>query len=103
MRAMTKFAREARRAPRSRHDSVMEILGDPGSGPAGGVRLRDVSARGVRFAAARGFAVGAPIRARLRLMKAGVLEIEGRVIRAEEKTNYALYAVEFGSVLAVRP
>jgi hypothetical protein len=39
--------------------------------------------------------MGAPIRARLRLLKSGVLDVRGTVVRVEEKTNYTLYAVKF--------
>lgn len=92
---MTKFTREARRAPRSRHDSTVELLGDRGGAPAGTARLVDVSSSGARFAATEVFVLGAPIRARLRLMRSGVLDIRGTVVRVEEKTNHTLYAVRF--------
>lgn len=97
---MTKFAREARRAPRSRHDSTLELLGDRGAAPAGSARLVDVSSSGARFASTGLFVLGAPIRARLRLLKSGVLEVRGTVVRVEEKANYALYAVRFDSTAA---
>ena len=94
---MAKHAREARRAPRSRHDSTVEILGERGPAPVGAARLVDVSASGARFAATETFVLGAPLRARLRLLKSGVLDVRGTVVRVEEKTNYTLYAVKFDS------
>ncbi|MBI2387183.1 MAG: PilZ domain-containing protein [Elusimicrobia bacterium] len=97
---MAKFTREARRAPRARHDSTLELLADGGSAPAGSARLVDVSSSGARFAATETFVVGAPIRARLRLLKSGVLDVRGTVVRVEEKTNYTLYAVRFDSTSA---
>lgn len=99
---MAKFTREARRAARSRHDSTVEILGDPGSAPVGAARLVDVSASGARFAATSVFVMGAPIRARLRLLKSGVLDVRGTVVRVEEKTNYTLYAVKFDPASSLR-
>jgi hypothetical protein len=95
---MAKIARQPRRAPRVRHDSVLEILDDEGGLLAGVARLVDVSSVGVSFCTPHAFAKGAKIRARLRLMEAGVLQITGRIVRIKEKTNTTLYAVEFDSV-----
>jgi hypothetical protein len=99
---MAKFTKETRRASRYPHDSVLEILGDPDSAPAGAVRLVDVSSLGASFASTRVFAKGAPIHARLRLLNAGVLEITGTVVRIKEKTNFTLYGVKFDSARGSR-
>lgn len=100
---MAKFTKESRRASRYPHDSMLEILGDSDTMPADVVRLVDVSSLGASFTTTRVFAKGAPIRARLRLLDAGVLEIKGTVVRIKEKTNFTLYGVKFDSVRGRRP
>ncbi|MEK7384664.1 MAG: PilZ domain-containing protein [Elusimicrobiota bacterium] len=100
---MTKLTREARRGPRFRHDSVLEILDDSDRVMAVVARLVDLSSVGVSFSTTHVFAKGARIRARLRLLSAGVLTVTGRVVRIKEKTNSTLYAVEFESVRGARP
>ena len=96
-------AKDARRGPRSRHDSVLEILDETGGVLLDIVRLVDVSSVGLSFATTHVFAKGSVIHARLRLLNAGVLTIMGRVVRVKEKTNSTLYPVEFESVRGVRP
>lgn len=100
---MAKFTKEARRASRHPHDSLLEILGDADSIPEGVARLVDISSLGVSFTTTRVFAKGARIHARLRLMDAGVLEITGTVVRVKEKSNFTLYGVRFDSVRGNRP
>ena len=100
---MAIIRREARRAVRQLHDSVLEILDESGRVTGGAGRLVDVSALGARFAAVRAFAEGSRIRARMRLLNAGVIEIAGTVVRAREKTNFTLYAVKFDSAPSRRP
>ncbi|MCR4295286.1 MAG: PilZ domain-containing protein [Elusimicrobia bacterium] len=100
---MTRYAKEARRAPREPHDSVLEILDDAGHKPFGDARLVDVSSLGVSFTSTRVFPKGAAIRARLRLLDAGVLEFKGTVVRVKERSNCMLYAVKFDSVRGKRP
>jgi hypothetical protein len=95
---MAKFSKEARRATRYPHDSLLEILGDGGVGPADVVRLIDVSSSGASFSTTRMFTKGAPIHARLRLLNTGALEISGTVVRIKEKTNYTVYGVKFDPV-----
>jgi hypothetical protein len=97
-----KFVKEARRAIRYRHDSALELIDDADDKPTEFVRLVDVSSGGMSFSSARPFAKGARIRARLRLLDAGVLVITGTVIRIKEKSNSAVYAVEFDSVRGKR-
>lgn len=89
------FMREARRAARQPHDSVLEILDGSGRMSGGVARLVDVSSRGASFTTVRAFVKGARIHARMRLLNAGVLEIMGKVVRIKEKANFTLYAVEF--------
>lgn len=99
---MVKLTQEARRSPRSRHDSVLEILDETGDVLLDIVRLVDVSSVGASFATTHAFAKGARIHARLRLLNAGVLRITAKVVRVKERTNTTLYAVEFESVRGAR-
>lgn len=100
---MTLYRKDARRAPREPHDSVLELLDDKGVKPFGDARLVDVSSLGVSFTSTRLLAKGAAIRARLRLLEAGVLEFKGTVVRVKERSNCTLYAVKFDSVRGKRP
>lgn len=100
---MAKFTKEARRASRHAHDSVLEIIDDSDGMPGEVARLVDVSALGVSFTTIRVFAKGAPIHARMRLLNAGTLEIKGIVVRIKEKKNYTLYGVKFNSARGSRP
>ena len=99
---MARLAKETRRAPRVRHDSVLELYDEEGRLTVDVLTLVDVSSVGASFSTTHPFAKGAKIRGRLRLLDAGVLEIEGRVVRFKERTNSTLYAMEFDSVRAVR-
>lgn len=92
-------APDKRRAPRIRHDSVLEIYDDRGRLLDAVIRLIDVSAVGAAFASTVAFAKGETVRARLRLLNADPLEIRGRVVRIQEKTNYSVYGIEFESVV----
>lgn len=98
-----KPGKEGRRGPRFRHDSVLEISDDSGRLLVEVARLIDVSSVGVSFTTTHVFAKGERIRAKLRLMNAGVLQITGRVLRVKEKNNSTVYAVEFDSVKGKRP
>lgn len=100
---MAKFTKEARRASRYPHDSVLEIIDDSDGMPGEVARLVDVSSLGVSFTTVRVFAKGAPIRARMRLLNTGVLEIKGTVVRIKEKANCTLYGVKYDSVRGSRP
>jgi hypothetical protein len=96
------MAKEARRAPRLPHDSVLELYDQEGRLTPGALKLIDVSSVGASFSTTRAFAKGAKIRGRARLLGVGVLEISGRIVRLKERTNSTLYAVEFDSVKALR-
>ena len=100
---MAKYTKEARRASRYPHDSVLEIFGDSDSIPVDVARLVDVSSLGASFATTRAYAKGARIHARMRLLNAGILEVEGTVVRVKAKSNFTLYGVKFDSVLGSRP
>jgi hypothetical protein len=101
--SIAKFAKEARRAARYSHDSVLEIMDEAGRVSDGAARLVDVSALGAKFADIRAFTEGARIRARMRLLNAGVIEVAGTVVRVQKKTNFTLYGVKFDSAPGGRP
>ena len=100
---MDKHAKDARRASRYPHDSVVEFIDDSDRMPGDVARLVDVSSLGASFSTLRVFAKGAAIHARLRLLNAGVLEIWGKVVRIKERTNSTLYGVKFDTVRGARP
>lgn len=100
--AMARPAKDTRRGIRVRHDSVMELLDADGRLLAGVLTLSDVSSVGASFTTTRTFAKGDAVRGRIRLLRTGVLEIVGRVVRVKEKSNSTLYAVEFESVRGLK-
>ncbi len=86
---------DKRKAPRARHDSVLEICDDAGRVILSVGRLVDVSSSGACFSSTAEFPVGQKVAARLRLLKEGLLEIHGRVVWARKKANATLYGVAF--------
>lgn len=95
---MERYIKEARRAVRYGHDSMLEILDDPDPAVSPLARLVDVSSTGVSFTTVRVLRRGASIRGRIRLLSAGVLEFSGTVVRVKARTNTVLYGVAFDSV-----
>jgi hypothetical protein len=93
---------ENRRAKRSKHDSVMEIFDVDGNLIVGVGRLVDFSNVGVCFASTKTLAKGDRLRARLRLLKEGVMEIAAHVVWVKKRPNTKLYGVEFDSVQKLR-
>jgi hypothetical protein len=91
---------EKRRAPRSGHDSVLELFDRTGRKLTGIGRLVNFSNHGACFASVYPFKKGAIVRARLRLLREGVLDISGRIIWTRQHTNLTLYGIKFS---AVRP
>jgi len=91
--------RDARRAPRTRHDSALELFNERGQLlPADVQTLVDISETGASFTSTRELAKGARIRGRVRRLGLPVLDFTGRVVRRREhptKANSILYAVEF--------
>jgi hypothetical protein len=90
--------KENRRAPRSIHNSVLEILDESGRVIAGIGRLVNVSMVGACFSSTQSFAKGEEIRARLRLLREGVLKISGHVVWSRKKANATLYGLSFDSL-----
>ncbi len=95
---MERYIKEARRAVRYGHDSMLEILDDPDPAASPTARLVDVSSTGVSFTTVRVFRRGELIRGRLRLLGAGILVFSGTVVRVKARTNTVLYGVAFNSV-----
>lgn len=91
--------REARRAPRARHDSALELFNERGQLlPAEVQTLVDISDTGASFTSTREFAKGERIRGRVRRLGRPALDFTGRVVRRREhptRANSILYAVEF--------
>lgn len=86
---------DKRRAPREKHDSVLDLFDEGGARVACVATLADVSASGASFRSTYPFAKGARVRARLRILGKGVLDISGRISRVKEYSNYTLYGVAF--------
>lgn len=99
---MAIFPKDARRSPRVRHDSVLELLDDQGRVTGVALKLSDVSSVGASFSTPRKFTKGAKLRGRMRILGVGVLEFTGRIVRIKERENSTLYGVEFDSVKAPR-
>lgn len=98
LRGMERYIKDARRAVRYGHDSMLEILDDPDPASSPAARLVDVSSTGVSFTSLRVLRRGAVIRGRLRILGAGVLVFSGTVVRVKARTNTVLYGVAFDSV-----
>lgn len=94
--------KENRRSSRAKHDSVLEIHDEAGKFIADIGRLVNVSIHGVCFSSIAPMAVGQKIQGRLRLLKEGILDIQGRVVWARKKANATLYGIEFESVSHTR-
>ena len=94
---------EKRRAPRSKHDSILEIYDIEGNLITGIGRLVNVSKVGVCFSSTKVLAVGEKLRARLRLLKEGTLEVAAHIVWARRKPNARLYGLAFDVVQKIRP
>jgi len=93
---------DKRRARRDKHDSVIELF--DGAGKLRGTgRLFDFSKTGVSFYSAEAFAKGEKLKARLRLLGKGVLDVDGEVVWDRQENGRRLYGVKFDSVQTVHP
>jgi hypothetical protein len=95
--------KENRRAPRHRHDSVMEIYDESGHLITGIGRLIDFSKVGVCFSTTKVLKTGEPLHARLRLLKEGVIEVAAHVVWMKKRPNVFLYGLAFDDVKNVTP
>lgn len=90
--------KENRRAPRKKHNSVLELL-DPQTHQVQNItRLVDVSTVGLCFSSPHEFKVGTKLSGRLRLLKEGVLLIQGHVVWVRRESNVYLCGLAFDSV-----
>jgi len=95
---MVKILKEGRRAPRHRHNSVVEIYDDSGNFIADVARLVDFSNVGACFSSPKPFLVNTRLRLRLRLLREGRLYVSGRIVWAKKRANTVLYGIEFEKV-----
>jgi hypothetical protein len=95
--------KEKRRAPRAKHDSVLEIYDAEGHLIIGIGRLVDFSNVGTCFSSTKVLDKGQKVTARIRLLKEGALEVSARVIWVKKKTNTNLYGIEFDSIQKINP
>ena len=93
--------KDKRKAPRSRHDSVLEIYDDSGQLLSAVGKLVNVSRVGFCFSSTTPFSAGQKIKARIRLLKEGAMDTTGQVVWSRKKTNYVLYGVKLLSAAAV--
>ncbi len=93
-----KSSKENRRAPRKKHNSVLELL-DPKTHRIQSItRLVDVSTVGLCFSSPHEYKVGVKLSGRLRLLKEGVLVIQGHVVWVRRASNVYLCGLAFDSV-----
>jgi hypothetical protein len=95
--------KENRRAARSKHDSVLEIFDQDGNLIVGIGKLINFSNVGVCFSSTKLLAKGEKLRARLRLLKEGTLEVSAHIVWTKKSPNFRLYGLEFDSVQKLRP
>lgn len=89
---------ENRRAPRAKHDSVLEIFDESGHLITAVGRLVNFSSVGACFSTTKVLDKGEWFRVRLRLLKEGKMEARARVVWSRRKTNAILYGIEFEKV-----
>lgn len=93
---------EKRRAPRHKHDSVLEIRDDSGRLMVGIGKLKDFSMVGACFSTTKYFENGERINARLRLLREGVLDITAHIVWSRREENAVLYGMDFDVIKKVR-
>ncbi|MBU2572980.1 MAG: PilZ domain-containing protein [Elusimicrobia bacterium] len=96
-------AEDKRRAPRQRHDSVLELYDEFGKLIVGIGKLVDFSMVGACFSTTKLLADGERVNARLRLLQEGVLDISAHVVWSRRQANATLYGIEFDLVRKARP
>ncbi len=94
--------KDKRRAPRSRHNSVIEIFDAEGK-VAATARLVDFSDVGAAFSVGDPLVMPDRFRARVRLFDRGVLEAEARVVWVKRDKNVTRYGIAFDSLTRVHP
>ncbi|HAF94708.1 MAG TPA: hypothetical protein DCG50_01475, partial [Elusimicrobia bacterium] len=87
-----------RRFERQRHNSVLEIYDESGKSIAWTAQLVNFSMGGASFSTTKLLDTGTHIRARIRILTKGVMEISGKVVWGRKKTNSNLYGIKFDSI-----
>jgi len=90
-----------RRFPRQRHNSVLEIYGESSKTIAWTAKMLNFSMGGVSFATTKLLEKGTYLRARIRVMGKGVMEISGEIVWGRKGTNFNTYGVRFDSVKSI--
>lgn len=85
---------DKRRAPRARHDSVVELFDDAGKLVDTG-RLVDFSDTGAAFFSLKPLRKGDKVKLRVRLLERGVLDICAAVVWARDSGPGRLYGLRF--------
>ena len=91
-----------RRAQRDQHDSAIELFDEFKKLIAIG-KLVDFSMSGASFRAELVLAAGDKVRARLRLLEKGVLDILAHVVWSRKEAGTNLYGIKFDSMETVHP
>ena len=94
---------DKRRAARSKHDSVLELYDEGGHFITGTGRLVNFSKVGICFSTTQALGKGERLRARLRLLREGALEVAAHIVWIRKKPNTILYGLAFDSVRTLRP
>jgi hypothetical protein len=94
-------SKDNRRAPRKRHNSVIEVFDGSGKVIAWTGKLVDCSETGACFSTVRNLADGERLQARLRLLDRGVLDISAHVIWRRKGLRDSNYGIKFDSVQSV--
>lgn len=95
--------RENRRAPRTKHDSILEIFDTSGHLIEGVGRLVDFSNVGVCFSSTKVLRNGQKLHTRIRLLREGLLEADAHIVWSKKRSNVMLYGLEFDSIQKIRP
>src|SRR5262245_34322263 len=93
---------DKRRSPRSKHDSVLELFDTSGHLIIGIGKLVDISDTGACFSARQVLDKDQPLRARIRLLKKGILIASARIVWSRKKVNTYHYGIEFKSIHPTR-
>jgi hypothetical protein len=93
---------EKRRAPRVRHDSVVDLYDRTGRRLIGTGRLVNFSTVGACFSSTQLFKTGETLQAKVRLLKEGRLQVSGPIVWTRKKPNHYLYGLAFDRVSRVR-
>ncbi len=94
--------KEKRRAPRSKHDSVIEIFNIEGKVACEG-RLIDFSRVGAAFSSGVPIVLPDRFRVRLRFLDKGVFEAEARLAWMRRQKNSTRYGIVFDSLKHITP